>query len=270
LFTFILAMITEFLLSYDIYSWQILSIVFVAGFVAGFINTFAGFGTALNYLLFSLLGIPINVANGTVRLGVIMQSITTSIHFYRKGELDLVKGFFIAIPVTIGSIVGAEIAVHINIEIFEKINGLVLILMLILLFYDSNRWIKGKEIHTSRKVTYWHIAAYMLIGVYGGFVHIGVGIFLIIALVWISGYDLVKATALKMFVVLIYTPFVFSVFAMNGQIEYVLGIVTGVGNLIGGLIAAKLVLKWGAKVIRWSIIFMMIIFISKLLGIIDF
>jgi hypothetical protein len=57
---------------------------------------------------------------------------------------------------------------------------------------------------------------------------------------------------------------------MNNQIEYILGIVTGVGNLIGGLIAARLVLKWGAGFIRWSIIAMMLIFISKLLGIIDF
>jgi len=263
-------MIKDFLLSFDIHSWQILSIVFVAGFVAGFINTFAGFGTALNYLLFSLLGIPLNVANGTVRLGVIMQSITTTIHFYRKGELDLIKGLAISIPVTLGAILGAEIAVHINIDIFEKVNGVVLILMLILLFYDSDRWIKGKEVLSTRKVTIWHILSYILIGAYGGFVHIGVGIFMIVALVWISGYNLVKATALKMYVVLIYTPFVFGVFAFNGQIEYTLGIVTGVGNLIGGLLAAKLVLKWGAKVIRWSIIVMMLLFISKLLGIIEF
>ena len=263
-------MITEFLLSYDIHSWQILSIVFIAGFLAGIINTFAGFGTALNYLLFAMLGIPINVANGTVRLGVIMQALTTSYHFYRKGELDLVKGFYISVPVTIGSIIGAEIAVNINVNVFEIVIGIVLLLMLILLFYDSNRWISGKELHVTTKVSTWHIIAYFLIGVYGGFIHIGVGIFLIIAFVWISGYDLVKATALKMFVVLIYTPFVFSVFVMNNQIEYTLGLVTGLGNLIGGLIAANLVLKWGAAFIRWSLVIMMLIFASKLLGIIDF
>jgi uncharacterized protein len=263
-------MITKFLLSYDIHSWQILGIVFIAGFIAGFINTFAGFGTALNYLLFSILGIPINVANGTVRLGVIMQSITTSIQFYRKGTLDLVKGLYISIPVTLGSIIGAEIAVHINVDLFEKVNGIVLIFMLILMFYDSNRWIKGKEVQVSRKVTWGYLLAYFIIGIYGGFVHIGVGIFLIVALVWISGYGLIKATALKMFVVLVYTPFVFGVFMMNDQVEYTLGIVTGLGNLLGGLLATNLVLKWGASFIRWSLIIMMLVFISKLLGIIEF
>ncbi|MFN8254680.1 MAG: sulfite exporter TauE/SafE family protein [Bacteroidales bacterium] len=263
-------MIKDFLLQFDIYSWQILLVVFLAGFVAGVINTFAGFGTALNYLLFSILGIPINVANGTVRLGVIMQSISTSIHFYKKGLLDFVKGIYISIPVTAGSILGAEIAVNINVQVFERINGIVLILMLLLMFYDSNRWVKGKEVHVSKKVTLWHILAYFIIGIYGGFVHIGVGIFMIVALVWISGYDLVKATALKMFIVLVYTPFVFGIFALNGQIEYTLGIVTGIGNLLGGVIATKMVLKWGASLIRWSLIIVMIIFISKLLGFINF
>jgi uncharacterized membrane protein YfcA len=263
-------MIAEFLLKYDIHSWQILSIVFIAGFVAGFINTFAGFGTALNYLLFAMLGIPINVANGTVRLGVIMQALTTSYHFYLKKELDLIKGFYISIPVTIGSIIGAEIAVNINVNVFEKVIGLVLIFMLILLLYDSNPWTKGKEIRSTRKVNFWHFIVYFLLGVYGGFIHIGVGIFLVVAFVWISGYDLVKATALKMFVVLLYTPFVFGVFVLNEQVEYTLGIVTGIGNLTGGLLATRLVIKWGSSFIRWSLIVVMIIFISKLFGIINF
>jgi uncharacterized protein len=142
--------------------------------------------------------------------------------------------------------------------------------MLILLLYDSNPWIKGKEIRSTSKVTIWHLFVYFLLGIYGGFIHIGVGIFLVVAFVWISGYDLVKATALKMFVVLIYTPFVFGVFVLNEQVEYTLGIVTGIGNLIGGLLAARLVLRWCSSFIRWSLIVVMVIFISKLLGIIDF
>ena len=90
-------MITEFLSQYHIYSWQILSIVFLAGFVAGFINTFAGSGTAINYFLFAMLGMPMNVASGTVRMGVIMQALATSIQFYKQGQLDLTKGIFISL-----------------------------------------------------------------------------------------------------------------------------------------------------------------------------
>lgn len=263
-------MLTDFLSQYNIYSWQILTIVFIAGFVAGFINTFAGSGTAINYFLFSILGFPMNVASGTVRLGVIMQSIVNSIQFYRKGQLDIVKGLYISIPVTLGSIVGAEIAVNIDISIFEKFIGLALLFMLFLLFYNSERWIKGKKILTTRKVTIWHLIAYFIIGIYGGFIHIGVGIFLMAAFVWISGYDLVKAAAIKIFVVLIYTPFVFSVFIANDQVEYIIGFVTGLGNLAGGLLAGNLAIKWGAGFVRYMLIIFLILFSLKLLGLINF
>ena len=262
-------LISEFLGQYHIYSWQILGIVFIAGFVAGFINTFAGSGTAINYFLFAVLGIPLNMANGTVRMGVIMQSLANSIQFYRKGKLDIAKGFFISLPVTLGSILGAEIAININIIIFEKVIGLVLVCMLFLLFYNPDRWIKGKQGGSTRKVSWWHLLLYFIIGIYGGFIHIGVGIFLMVAFVWISGYDLMKAAALKMLVVLIYTPFVFAVFVINDQIEYVIGLITGIGNLLGGMWAARLAFKWGAGFIRWSLVVFLAVFSMKLLGIIN-
>jgi uncharacterized membrane protein YfcA len=263
-------MITEFLSQYEIYSWQILSIVFIAGFLAGFINTFAGSGTAINYFLFDILGMPMNVASGTVRLGVIMQALATSIKFYKSGQLDLTKGIFISIPVTLGSILGAEIAVNIDISLFEKAIGLALLFMLFMLFYNSERWIKGKEVGSTKKITAWHLIGYFVLGIYGGFIHIGVGVFLIAAFVWISGYDLVKAAAIKIFVVLIYTPFVFVVFAANDQVEYVIGFVTGLGNLAGGLLAANLAIKWGAKFVRYMLIFFLTVFSLKLLGFIEF
>ncbi|MBN1250597.1 MAG: sulfite exporter TauE/SafE family protein [Bacteroidales bacterium] len=263
-------MISDYFINIDIYSWQVLSIVFFAGFAAGFINTFAGSGTAINYFLFFLLGIPINVASGTVRLGVIMQAIATSLSFYKKKQLDVVKALFISIPVTAGAIIGAEIAVSVNLMIFERLIGVVLLIMLFFLFYDSDRWIKGKLVLSSRKVSFWHLIIYFLIGIYGGFLHIGFGIFMIAALVYISGYDLVKAAAIKIFVVLIYTPFVFVIFMLNNQVEYLIGFVTGLGNLTGGLLAASLATKWGAGFIRWILIFVLIVFSLKLFGLVDF
>lgn len=262
--------LSEFLGQYDIYSWQILGIVFAAGLVAGFINTFAGSGTAINYFLFSMLGIPLTVANGTVRMGVIMQSLANSVQFFRKGQLDLAKGLFISVPVTVGSILGAEIAININIKIFERVIGIVIILMIFLLFYNPDRWIKGKQGGSTRKVRWWHLIIYFLIGVYGGFIHIGVGIFLMVAFVWISGYDLIKAAALKMLVVLVYTPFVFVIFVSNNQVEYVIGLITGAGNLLGGMWAARLAFKWGAGFIRWLLVFILSLFSLKLLGVLSF
>ena len=132
-------MLSEYIIQFDIHSWQIISLIFIAGFLAGFINTFAGSGTTINYFLFAILGIPMNVASGTVRLGVIMQVIPISYGFYKKGQLDLVKGIYISIPVTVGAIIGAEIAVNIDVGAFEKMIGGVLLVMLYFLFYNPDR-----------------------------------------------------------------------------------------------------------------------------------
>lgn len=261
--------ILDFIEQFDIHSWQILSIVFIAAVLAGFINTFAGSGTAINYFLFDLLGLPISVSNGTVRLGVIMQSLANTIQFYRKNQLDIIKGVFISIPVTIGSVIGAEIAINIDLKIFEHVIGLVLLFMVFLLFYNSDRWIKGKQKLSSSKARFWHLLVYFIIGIYGGFIHIGVGVFLMIALVWVSGYNLVKAAAIKMLIVLVYTPFVFIIFALDGQVEYLIGFITGAGYMLGGIWAGRMALKWGPGFIRWSLVIFLSIFSLKLLGLLS-
>ena len=262
-------MISEYLVNLDIYSWQVMTVIFIAGFAAGFINTFAGSGTVINYFLLILLGIPINTASGTIRMGVIMQAIATSLSFYKQKQLDIVKAVYISIPVTIGAIIGAEIAVSVNILLFERLIGGVLLVMLFFLFYNPDRWIEGKQQIASRKVNYLHLIVYFIIGIYGGFLHIGFGIFMIAALVWLSGYNLVKAAAIKIFVVLIYTPFVFVVFILNDQVEYVIGFVTGLGNLVGGLLAANMAAKFGDGFIRLILIFVLTIFSLKLFGVIS-
>ena len=51
-------------------------------------------------------------------------------------------------------------------------------------------------------------------GVYGGFVQAGVGFF-ILALAMLAGFDLVRGNALKVLVVLVFTPLAFILFAMT-------------------------------------------------------
>ena len=59
------------------------------GAFVGFINTIAGMATALSYGLFMMMGLPINVANGTTRVGVLLQFLTTSAIFKKEGYLDM-------------------------------------------------------------------------------------------------------------------------------------------------------------------------------------
>lgn len=260
----------DFIAQIDIYSWQGIAILVVAGFLVGIVNTIAGSGTAITYSLFMIMGLPAGSANGTIRLGVIMQTLAASFNFRRKKVLELKKGLVIAIPTVVGTVAGALIAVSINEDIFQKIIGVVMLLMLFFLFYKPERWIRGKESLRTERNPYLQMLIFFLIGIYGGFIHIGVGIFLLAALVLFSGYDLLHANALKVYIVFLYSPFALAVYMMNDQVHYGMGLIAAIGNLMGGMLASRYAVEWGAKFIRWFLIIVIILFAAKLFGVYDF
>jgi len=262
-------MIFDYLHSLDLFSWQIISLLIFAGFLTGVVNTFAGSGTVISYSLFMFLGLPVGTANGSVRMGVILQTLAASLNFKKQNVLDLRKGFLLGIPITIGSILGAEIAVNMDKDIFEKIIGAVLVIMLFFVIYKPEKWISEQKEKATQNPTIWHYVLYFIIGIYGGFIHIGVGIFLLAALVLVSGYDLVKANALKTFTVFLYSPFVLIIFILHGQVNYSMAIFSSIGNLIGGILASYFAVKKGANFIRIILIVVIIIFSANLLGLFD-
>ena len=139
----------------DIWSPEIIILLIVTGFLVGVINTLAGSGTAISYAVFMLLGLPPSYANGTVRIGVITQTLAASINFYSKKMFEIRKAFFIAVPITLGSITGAEIAVNIDKDIFRLIIGGAMIVMLFFIFYKPERWVKGKKITPESIINKW-------------------------------------------------------------------------------------------------------------------
>lgn len=76
-------MLSELLTSFDLYSWQIFGILILAGFSVGIINTLAGSGSVITFSILMALGIPAPMANGTLRIGVVMQTATASFRFLK-------------------------------------------------------------------------------------------------------------------------------------------------------------------------------------------
>ncbi len=257
----------DFIEQLNIYSIEGVAVLIIAGFLVGVINTIAGSGTIITYSLFMMMGLPANSANGTIRLGVIMQTFASSATFKANKVLDVKRGLMYSIPVILGTIGGAFIAVNINERFFEKIIGAVMIMMLVFIFLKPERWMEGKQQLVKKKTTASQMLILFATGIYGGFIHIGVGIFLLAALVLSAGYDLVKANALKVFIVFLYSPFALAVFMINGQVSYAIGLIAAIGNLIGGIVASKYAVNWGSKFIRWFLIIVIILFASKLLGV---
>ena len=67
----------------------------VVGFLAGFINVFAGGGSLLTLPLLIFMGLPANIANGTNRIALIMQNIVATGSFRQQKVLDFKQGDFL-------------------------------------------------------------------------------------------------------------------------------------------------------------------------------
>jgi len=81
----------SFLQGLDIYSWQVVTALIISGFLVGFINHSSRKRHIISFSLFMGLGLPANFANGTIRLGVVLQTLAATLYFKKNNFLALKK-----------------------------------------------------------------------------------------------------------------------------------------------------------------------------------
>lgn len=245
--------------------WIIFIIMVLVGVVSGFINTLAGSGSLLTLPLLIFLGLPANVANGTNRVGILLQSLVGVGGFKQKNVFEWSEGIWLTIPATFGALLGALVAVDLNEDLMNKVIGSLMIVMFIVILVKPERWLKEHAGEIKAKPSFLQIIIFTLIGFYGGFIQAGVGFFLLAGLVLGAGFDLLKANAIKVMIVLAFTIVALGVFVINKQVNYTLGIALGAGSMLGAWIATRVAVKQGVKFIRWFLLVAVFGFAVKLL-----
>ena len=246
--------------------WYIYPAIVLAGFFSGFINTLAGSGSLITLPLLMALGLPANVANGTNRIGILLQNVVGTASFRKKQVLDFRSSMKLVIPAVIGSVIGARLAVDINEEIMKSTIGGLLLFMFFIILWRPSKWLKEQQ--GKSPIPYWlQVIIFFLIGIYGGFIQAGVGFFLLAGLVLGAGYDLVRANAVKVFIVLLYTPVALAFFIYNHQVNFMFGIILAAGSMLGAWVGAKVAVEKGAKFVRYVLLATVFIASVKLLGV---
>ena len=184
--------------------------------------------------------------------------------FKQKKILDFKTDSKLLLPVALGSIAGAFIAVDINEEIFKKVIAGLLIIMFFMLLLNPDAWVKANADKAKMKSPWLRNVIFFFLGIYGGFIQIGIGFFLLAGLVLGCGYDLLKANAIKLFIVLFYTIIALAIFIWNGLVDFKIGLILACGNMLGAWLGVRFSIKWGAKYIRYLLLVVLVIVAVRL------
>ncbi len=221
-----------------------ISISILGGFIAGCINTLAGNGSAITLsILTEVLGLPGNMANGSNRLGVFAQGLTSNYAFIQNKKLDIKKSKHIIILVCIGAIAGVLTAVRVSNEQFMFVFKVLITILFFVVLIKPKRWLVASNIEKQLS-PFLYVPLFLGIGFYGGFIQMGMGVIFLAAMVLVARYNIIDANAVKAFVVFLYTIAVIFIFQSKGLIDWKLGSIVAIGQAVGGYLTAQFASKY--------------------------
>ena len=239
-------------------------LLLVSGVIVGIINTLGGGGSVISMALFMAMGLPVNVANGTNRIAVVLQNLSSTLTFIRKRMLDIKSGLLLSIPAIIGNIIGSMVAMEVDDTTFRICLSVVLAVILVYLIFDRQR----PHLHTGHSLTirWWHYIWFLIVGFYGGYIYIGLGFLILAVTIWTMKLDIITANVLKGCVIFLSTPFALAVFMINGQVDYGVGLLHGAGNIIGAVMASHWAIGWGVKFVKVFTLVVIVVSFIDLMG----
>jgi uncharacterized membrane protein YfcA len=241
---------------YDLFH---LSLILGAGFLAGFINTIAGGGTMLTFPALVLLGLPVDVANATNRVGVFLQGSVGAYGYYRKGRMDSKAIIPSLLPVLIGSLVGSLLASYLPNTVLKPTLLICMALMAITMLLNPASLIRSVDAEVlSPRSSGKAMIAFFLAGLYGGFAQAGVGFILLAAYGGVLGYDLVRANALKVVITVSLTVIALIIFISRGQIYWLPGLILAFGGMAGAWLSVNFATRVDQSILKW-IVFVMVV-----------
>lgn len=237
------------------------ALVVGAGLVAGIVNAMAGGGSLLTVALLNVfVGLPGLVANGTNRVGVLVQNASSVASYRKEGIRGFRRAVPVMVPVIVGSLLGSLLVSSVTDETFERIFGILMVPLLFLSLRSPKN--VGSQIN-------WHpvttAVIFFGIGLYGGAFQAGVGLLIVVALSR-SGLDLVNANAVKVVVILVLTTIAVPVFIVRGQVDWGFAVVLAIGFAAGGWIGARVAVRGGEKIIKPVLIGAVVALAGRMIG----
>ncbi|HCL63886.1 MAG TPA: hypothetical protein DIC56_03390 [Rhizobium sp.] len=229
-------------------AFHALLLLFIAAFVAGFIDSIAGGGGLITIPAMLIAGIPPLETLGTNKLQSQFGAASATIAYARKGHVDLKAQLPMAAMAVFGGAVGAVMATIVPTEVLRVL--LPFLLVAIALYFALKPSLSDDDRHRRISHFVFGMTFVPLIGFYDGIFGPGTGSFFMLAFVSLAGFGMLKATAHTKLLNLGSNAGAFLVFLASGVVLWKVGLLMGLGQFLGAQAGSKLAMKNGARIIR--------------------
>lgn len=235
------------------------TVIALAAFAAGAINSIAGGGTLLSFPALVWIGVNPVMANATNSFALWPGSFAAMVGF--RHELAKIRHWLLllTIPAFAGGAVGAVLLLHTSMATFTHlVPFLILGATLLLATQELITRRLGLVAHAHEKPTAgWITFVFVfqfLVGIYGGYFGGGIGILILAALGFIGLTDMHEMNGLKNLLAICINGVAAIYFAFSGAVLWKDGFIMAVAAVIGGYLGARIAHRFGRDFVRRAVI----------------
>lgn len=236
----------------------------LAGFVGAFVDSVAGGGGLVTIPAYLLAGIPPHFTLGTNKFAATMGSFISTTGYARSSKVNF-RLLRMAVPMTaLGAVLGVYSVLKIPQDfLYPLVSVAILVVGLYTFFKKDLGKVNSFTVITTKKVIFVSLVGFAL-GFYDGFFGPGTGSFLIFIFIRFLKFDFTNASGNAKLINFTSNFTSLIAFAINGKIDYLIGVPIAVFMVLGSLVGTKLAIRNGAKFIKPIFLIMSFVVFTKL------
>ncbi|WP_245295526.1 TSUP family transporter [Rhizobium rhizosphaerae] len=227
---------------------HLVAFLFLAAFLAGFVDSIAGGGGMITVPAMLLAGFPPLETLGTNKLQSLFGSGSASLAYGRAGHVDLKKQLPLALLSAGGAALGAIATTYLPADILRI--GLPFLLIAVALYFALKPNVGDNDRERRLSVAAFSATVVPVIGFYDGMFGPGTGSFFMLAFISLAGFGVLKATAHTKLLNFGSNVGGFLVFVVFGVVHWKIGIAMGICQFLGAQLGSRFAMKSGARIIK--------------------
>lgn len=231
-------------------------------FLASLIDSISGGGGLISLPAYSMAGLNYDFASGNNKFSSTFGTLMATVRYARARKIMWLPAILAAIGALPGAWLGTLTAMHLGSEIMSVVMVIAIPVIGVFVVLRRNDEVKPRPFNALAHALCVVIG--LVIGFYDGFFGPATGTFLILLFTYITGMDLVTASATAKPVNLASNIASLVTRIMAGSVIYPLAIPAMACSVAGGFIGSKLALMKGAKFVRYVMLGVLAVLTVKL------